>query len=141
MLLRLWRGQDLRLFLSTHLTLQRLHLTAHRFENPQQPPRFAAFLRAHLKQLRVHNITVQPYDRVVHLTWEGPDAVSPVLTLIHELTGPHSNIMLVDAAGIILDALKHVPAAAPHQRSILPGQRYVPLTPPPHRLRLCRRNT
>jgi predicted ribosome quality control (RQC) complex YloA/Tae2 family protein len=135
-LLRLWRGQDLRLFLSTHVTLQRLHLTVHRFDNPQQPPRFAAFLRAHLKQLRVHNITVQPYDRVVHLTWGGPDAPSPVLTLIHELTGPQANIMLVDAAGIILDALKHVPATAPHQRPILPGQAYVPLTPPPHRLRL-----
>jgi predicted ribosome quality control (RQC) complex YloA/Tae2 family protein len=136
-LLRLWRGQDLRLFLSTHPTLQRLHLTAHRFDNPQQPPRFAAFLRAHLRQRRVHDVTVQPYERVVHLTWEHADAPSAVLTLIHELTGPHANIMLVDAAGMILDALKHVPAAAPHQRLILPGQRYVPLTPPPHRLRLA----
>jgi predicted ribosome quality control (RQC) complex YloA/Tae2 family protein len=135
-LLRLWRGQDRRLLLSTHPTLQRLHLTAHRFENPQQPPRFAAFLRAHLTQVRVQNITVQPYDRVVHLTWERPGVLSPAFTLIHELTGPHSNIILVDAEDIILDALKHVPRDAKHQRSILPGQRYEALTLPPHRLRL-----
>jgi predicted ribosome quality control (RQC) complex YloA/Tae2 family protein len=136
-LLRLWRGQDKRLFLSTHPTLQRLHLTAHRFDNPQQPPRFAAFLRAHLKQVRVQSITVQPYDRVVHLTWERPGTLSPALTLIHELTGPQSNIILVDAAGSILDALHHVPLDARHQRPILPGQRYEPLPIPPHRLRLC----
>jgi predicted ribosome quality control (RQC) complex YloA/Tae2 family protein len=137
MLLRLWRGQDMRLFLSTHPTLQRLHLTEHRFDNPQRPPRFAAFLRAHLQQVRVHNITVQPYDRVVYLTWERTGGPSPVLTLIHELTGPHANIILVDGEGIILDALKHVPADAKHQRSILPGQCYTPLTPPPHRLRFA----
>jgi predicted ribosome quality control (RQC) complex YloA/Tae2 family protein len=136
-LLRLWRGQDMRLLLSTHPTLQRLHLTMHRFENPQQPPRFAAFLRAHLKQARVHNITVQPYDRVVHLTWERPDTPAPALTLIHELTGPHANIMLVDAAGTILEALQHVPADAKHRRPILPGQPYEPLAPPPNRVRLA----
>jgi predicted ribosome quality control (RQC) complex YloA/Tae2 family protein len=136
MLLRLWRGQDMRLFLSTHPTLQRLHLTAHRFENPQQPPRFAAFLRAHLHQVRVQNITVQPYDRVVQLTWERLGMLSPALTLIHELTGPHSNVILVDAEGIILDALHHVPLDSKHQRPILPGQCYTPLTLPPHRLRL-----
>jgi predicted ribosome quality control (RQC) complex YloA/Tae2 family protein len=136
MLLRLWRGQDVRLFLSTHPTLQRLHLTVHRFENPQQPPRFAAFLRAHLQQVRVQNITVQPYDRVVHLTWGHPGTPSPALTLIHELTGPHSNIMLVDAEGVILDALHYVPLDVRHQRPILPGQHYEPPTLPPHRLRL-----
>jgi predicted ribosome quality control (RQC) complex YloA/Tae2 family protein len=136
-LLRLWRGQDMRLFLSTHPTLQRLHLTEHRFDNPQRPPRFAAFLRAHLQQVRVHHITVQPYDRVVYLTWDRAGAPSPVLTLIHELTGPHANIMLVDDTGVILEALKHVPADVKHQRSILPGQRYTPPALPPHRLRFA----
>ena len=91
-LLRLWRGRDLRVFLSTHTTLQRLHLTAQRFANPPRPPRFAAFLRAHLHQTRLHDITVQPYDRVIHLTWERAGVDGPVSTLIHELLGPHGAI-------------------------------------------------
>lgn len=136
LLLRLWRGRDLRLLLSTHPSLQRLHLTESRFDNPQRPPRFAAFLRAHLRQARVRDITVQPYDRVVYVTWERPGEPAPALTLVHELTGPHANIVLVDAAGVILEALKHVPSDVRHQRAILPGQRYVPLPLPPQRLRL-----
>jgi predicted ribosome quality control (RQC) complex YloA/Tae2 family protein len=135
-LLRLWRGQDLRLLLSTHPTLQRLHLTESRFDNPQRPPRFAAFLRAHLHQVRVQNIVVQPYDRVVHLTWARPGEAAPALTLMHELTGPHANIILVDANGTILDALKHVQPDARQQRAILPGQPYQPLPLPPQRLPL-----
>jgi predicted ribosome quality control (RQC) complex YloA/Tae2 family protein len=137
MLLRLWRGQDMRLFLSTHPTMQRLHLTPHRFDNPQQPPRFAAFLRAHLQQVRVQNITVQPYDRVVHLTWARAEAPSPALTLIHELTGPHANIILVDATGTVLDALKHVSPDTRHQRPVLPGRPYEPFPLPPDRWRLA----
>jgi predicted ribosome quality control (RQC) complex YloA/Tae2 family protein len=136
LLLRLWRGHDLRLLLSTHPHLQRLHLTASRFDNPQRPPRFAAFLRAHLQHTRVLDITVQPYDRVVHLTWERPGEPAPALTLIHELTAAHANIVLVDAAGVILDALKHVSPDTRHRRAILPGQPYVPLPSPPQRLLL-----
>jgi predicted ribosome quality control (RQC) complex YloA/Tae2 family protein len=135
-LLRLWRGRELRLLLSTHPTLQRLHLTAHRFDNPPRPPRFAAFLRAALQGVRVHNITVQPYDRVVSLSWVRPGESVPAMTLVHELTGPHANMVLVDAAGVILDALKHVPLDAKHSRSILPGESYVPPAQPLQRLRV-----
>lgn len=133
-LLRLWRGRELRLLLSTHPTLQRFHLTAHRFDNPSRPPRFAAFLRAALQGVRVHHITVQPYDRVVSLTWVRPGESVPAMTLVHELTGPHANMVLVDAAGVILDALKHVPPDAKHARPIFPGAPYVPPLQPPQRL-------
>ena len=67
LLLRLWRRQDLRLLLSVQAAAPRLYLTTARFRNPQHPPRFAAFLRAHLTQVRLCDITVQPYERVVSL--------------------------------------------------------------------------
>src|SRR5688572_26328345 len=70
LLLRLWRQHDLRLLLSTHPMFARLHLTAMRFENPQRPPRFAAYLRAHLQHARLLSLTVQPYDRIVSFIWE-----------------------------------------------------------------------
>lgn len=133
LLLRLWRHQDLRLLLSAQAPGPRLHLTTARFRNPPQPLRFAAFLRAHLSQVRLYDITVRPYDRVVSLSWERPDAAGPVLTLIHELYGQHSNMMLVDAAGLVLAVLKPGSATATPQRLIAPGQPYQPLPLPAQR--------
>jgi predicted ribosome quality control (RQC) complex YloA/Tae2 family protein len=134
LLLRLWRGRELRLLLSTHASLQCLHLTTSRFDNPPRPPRFAAFLRAHLRQLRLRDISVQPYDRVVHVTWERPGEPDPALSLIHELAGRQANIILINREGVILDALKHVHPDAPPRRTILPGHPYQPLPLPPQRL-------
>ena len=133
LLLRLWRHQDLRLLLSAQIAEPRLYLTTARFRNPPHPPRFAAFLRAHLTQVRLCDITVQPYERVVSFCWEQPGGPGPALRLLHTLQGQQANIMLLDTHGIILDALKHVPAQSTSRRSILPGQLYQPRPLPPQR--------
>ena len=133
LLLRLWRHQDLRLLLSTQTAEPRLHLTTARFRNPPQPLRFAAFLRAHLTQVRLCDITVQPYERVVSFCWERPGEPVPALRLLHTLQGQQANIILLDTHGIILDALKYVPVQSPSRPSILPGQLYQPLPLPPQR--------
>src|SRR6266571_1824176 len=133
LLLRLWRHQDLRLLLSTQASGPRLHLTTARFRNPPHLPRFAALLRAHLTQVRLCDITVQPYDRVVSLCWARPGASVPVLRLVHELQGQQANILLLDAHEVILGALKHVPAEGTRRGPVLPGQPYRPVPLPPHR--------
>jgi predicted ribosome quality control (RQC) complex YloA/Tae2 family protein len=133
LLLRLWRHQDLRLLLSTQAAEPRLYLTTTRLRNPPQPPRFAAFLRAHLTQVRLCDITVQPYERVVSFCWERPGEPVPALRLLHTLQGPQANIILLDTHGIILDALKYLPAQSTSHRSILPGQLYQSLPLPPQR--------
>jgi predicted ribosome quality control (RQC) complex YloA/Tae2 family protein len=135
-LLRLWRGRDLRLFLSTDATLCRLHLTPSHFANPQRPPRFAAFLRAHLKQACLQHITVRPYDRVVEIVWDDLRGSTSRCTLVHELTGQWANIILVDADSMILDALKYVVPTPRQQRRIRPGERYQLLPQPSQRLRV-----
>ena len=126
LLLRLWRRQDQRLLLSTHAKSARLYLTSLRFENPPSPPRFAAYLRAQLQRARLQNIAVDPYERIVRFTWERRDAAP--LTLIHELLGAQSNMLLVDADGVILDLLKRVAPADDRRRTLLPGHLYQ--TPP-----------
>ena len=133
LLLRLWRHQDLRLLLSAQAAEPRLHLTTARFRNPPQPPRFAAFLRAHLTQVRLYDITVQPYERVVSLSWERPGEPGAALRLLHTLQGQQANIILLDTHDVILDALKYVPAQSPSRRAILPGQLYQPLPLPSQR--------
>ena len=132
LLLRLWRQQDYRLLLSTQAKSSRLHLTSLRFENPPSPPRFAAYLRSQLQRARIQHIAVEPYDRIVHITWERRDD-APV-TLIHELLGAQSNLLLVDAQGIILELLKRVaPDEDRHRRVLLPGQPYQAPSQPTHR--------
>jgi predicted ribosome quality control (RQC) complex YloA/Tae2 family protein len=51
--------------------------------------------------------------------------------LIAEIMGRHSNIVLVGADGIVLDAVKHVPSSINRYRTTLPRLPYVP--PPPQR--------
>ncbi len=131
LLLRLWRQQDQRLLISTHAKSARLHLTSLRFENPPSPPRFAAYLRSQLQHARIQSIAVQPYDRIVCFTWERRDA-APV-TLIHELLGAQSNLLLVDAEGAILELLKRVAPDDGQRRPLLPGHPYLPPPQPDYR--------
>jgi predicted ribosome quality control (RQC) complex YloA/Tae2 family protein len=71
---------------------------------------------------------------VVSLVWERPDA--PSLTLWHELGGARANLILVDAAGIIVDALQRVSATATQPRAVLPGCPYHAVLPPAPRVAL-----
>lgn len=132
-LLRLWRRQDMRLFLSIRPPEPHLLLTTERFHNPQQPPRFAALLRARLAGMRLQALRVTPYERVVSLHWERPDDPAAALTLIHELAGARANLVLVNASGVIVDACKHIPSATAQRAPVLPGLPYQPPVLPPQR--------
>ena len=136
LLLRLWRHRDQRLFLSIHPTWQRLHLSTERFAAPPRPPRFAALLRARLRRARLQSVVVQPYERVVTFTWQQADETAPSLRLIHELQGAQANVLLVDVAGTIIDALKHLPAPTEQSRSVLPGTPYAVRAVPSQRVLL-----
>ena len=136
LLLRLWRHRDQRLLLSIHPTWQRLHLITDRFQAPPRPPRFAALLRARLRRARLQSVAVQPYERVVTLAWQQAGEAAPSLRLIHELQGSQANILLVDAEGVIIDALKHMPASTTQSRPALPGVPYAPRVVPPQRVLL-----
>ena len=136
LLMRLWSGRAQQLLLSIHPVGQRLLLDAERFETPPRPPRFAALLRARLRGARLQTVAVQPYERVVTFAWRQVGEAAPSLRLIHELQGAQANVLLVDARGTIVDALKQQPAATERSRSAMPGAPYVPRPVPPHRVTL-----
>ena len=136
LLLRLWRGRVEQLLLSVHPDGQRLQLTTDRFEAPPRPPRFAALLRARLRGARLQGVAVRPYERVVTLTWQPAGEGAPVLRLIHELQGAQANVILVDERGLVVDALRHQPAATHANRPVLPGTAYAPRPVPAHRVLL-----
>ncbi|MEK6531027.1 MAG: NFACT family protein [Deltaproteobacteria bacterium] len=122
------RTGQARLIISAHKRLSRLHLTEREFENPAAPLRFCAFLRSRIEGAVVAGFTHRPGENIVEL---GLKKGGSAFTLVAELTGKSSNIILVDSNGICLDALRYFsPEDSP--RVVVPGAALTPLPPLRH---------
>jgi predicted ribosome quality control (RQC) complex YloA/Tae2 family protein len=121
-------GGEKKLMISADPLLGRIHLTQLKIPNPPRPLRFCAFLRAHLQGSRIIEVNAAEDDRVVKLeAVRGPADERVHRTLILELLGRDSNIILVDAKpGLIMDCLHHIPEKETGSRIVLPGVQYVP---------------
>lgn len=130
--IRLRNGGGKRLAVSADPLLGRIHLTDLRIPNPPRPPRFCAFLRAHLQGSRIVRVRAGADDRVVTIsTVRGADPNTTYQDLVLELLGRDSNILLVDGASHrIMDCLHHIPPKETGSRVVLPGVEYAP---PPKR--------
>lgn len=123
---KLWsRGRTLRLLLSCEAERSRMHLVEGAYPNPAAPPRFCQLLRARLAVLI--GLEQVPGERVVRLTFAGSN--DSRYQLVAELTGRSANLILVDDQGLVVDALKRVPAEQ-GRTAIVPGVRYEPPAPP-----------
>jgi len=92
------------------------------------PSMFVMLLRKHLEGARILDPKQPPRERVLRL----PCQAGPVtLTLVVEVMGKHSNIVLVGEDGAILGAVKLVPHRLSRVRPILVGLRYEPPPPQP----------
>jgi predicted ribosome quality control (RQC) complex YloA/Tae2 family protein len=83
-------------------------------------------LRKYVRSARLVEVVQPPAERVLHLAFDGLEG--PV-TLVAEIMGRYSNLVLVGADGAVLDALKRVGPEINRYRTVLPGGLYVP--PPP----------
>ncbi len=125
------RGTDSRLLVSTDPGSPRAHLTAERPENPVAPPRFCAYLRSRITNARVDSVEQVPNERILRLGLrKRTDGGYEEMTLVCELTGKSSNIILVDTDGVVCDSLKRFPAAS-SVRAVEPGVVLEPLPPAP----------
>ncbi|MCL2854701.1 MAG: NFACT family protein [Defluviitaleaceae bacterium] len=118
-------GANHRLLLSANATFPRLHFTVHTKENPATAPMFCMLLRKHIQGGRIVSITQPGLERVVRINIEARNEMGDLeeKTLILEIMGRHSNIILV-ADGMVLDAAKHVNASLSAVRQILPGREF-----------------
>ncbi|MGC8834111.1 MAG: NFACT family protein, partial [Armatimonadota bacterium] len=113
------------LFISAHPEWYRLLLTSSEHPTPPTPPHFCMLLRKHLEGSRLEDAEHQGLDRVVNLKFRRSDGCKSIIV---ELMGKHSNIVLVDGEGRILGCVKPVSSRVSRVRQILPG---LPYTPPP----------
>ena len=120
-----------KLFLSASANSPRAHVTELPPENPANPPMLCMLLRKHLLGAKLEKVTQQGLDRALYLDFSATNEIGdPVsLRLCVEIMAKHSNIILLDGSGVILDAVKRVDATQSSYRQVLPGLRYV--APPP----------
>lgn len=121
------KGKNHTLLLSIHPTYARIHLTADRFQNPQEPPMFCMLLRKYLSGAIIKSIEQYGLERIVFFDMEAKNEIGDVTRqrLIIELMGKHSNLMLIDKdKGHILDSMKHIGMHKNRYRTILPGAEY-----------------
>lgn len=120
--------KNFQLYISTSANFSRIHLTNERYPNPQQPPMFCMLMRKHLEGSIIKNIHQVSLDRIVHIELETRDELEDISTktLVAEIMGRHSNIILVDTnTKKIIDSLKHLPPSVNSYRTVLPGSLYV----------------
>jgi len=87
-------------------------------------------LRKRARGGRIAGVRQPPFERILHLDISGPEEM---VTLTVEAMGRHSNIILVDADGQVLDSIKRISARLSRVRPVLPGTRYE-LPPPQQKL-------
>lgn len=115
-----------RLLLSADASLPLVYLTDENKAAPLTAPAFCMLLRKHLTNGRILSITQPSLERVIRFDIEHLDEMGDlgIKTLIIELMGKHSNIILTDDAGTILDSIKRVPSSVSSVREVLPGRDY-----------------
>ncbi len=88
---------------------------------------FFLLLKKYVQGAFLHRVVVVPRERILRLEFDS--RAQGVSTLVVELLGNRSNLILLDAGGFILDAIQRVPTSARRARVLEPRAKYAP--PPP----------
>ena len=122
------KRQNHKLLLSAHPVFGRIQLTNTSFENPAVPNTFIMVMRKYLQGATIESIEQIDNDRILEISVSNKNEIGDnvAATLIIEIMGKHSNIILLDkASGKIIEAIKHVGFSQNSYRTILPGSTYV----------------
>lgn len=119
-----------RLLLCANPSCARVHLSSVSMENPASPPMFCMLMRKHIGSGKITRIEQSGFERIIHIYIESYDEMGYLSEklLICELMGKHSNIILLNKDGKIIDSVYHIDFTVSSVRQILPGLIY---TAPP----------
>ena len=114
------------LLLSIHPSFSRLQITDKKYDNPFNPPMFARVFRKHLEGGFIENIRQVGNDRRVEIDIKSKDEIGDTMhrTIILEIMGKHSNLILVDENRKIIEGFKHLTPNTNQYRSVMPGFEY-----------------
>lgn len=120
-------NENLKLLLSCNANSARIHLTELDLDNPSSPPMFCMLLRKHLNGGTINKVDCDGFERIINLYVESSDELGDrsIKKVIIETMGRHSNIILVNNSGKIIDSIKHVDQGVNRVREIMPAREYI----------------
>ncbi|MGM0499296.1 MAG: Rqc2 family fibronectin-binding protein [Bacillota bacterium] len=114
-------SQNLELLISTDPQGARINLTEIDFEFPSYPPDFCMMLRKYLKNSYIQEIIQPEFERMIRINIENR---GKKYSLIAELMGKYSNVILLDDNEVVLDAMKRITEKQNSERQLYPGIKY-----------------
>ncbi|MCO4683559.1 fibronectin/fibrinogen-binding protein [Streptococcus infantarius subsp. infantarius] len=120
--------KNYKMLLSAHPVFGRLQITKTDFQNPQTPNTFTMIMRKYLQGAVIENITQIENDRILEIAFSNKNEIGDNIkvTLVVEIMGKHSNIILIDKAeSKIIESIKHIGFSQNSYRTILPGSTYI----------------
>ena len=125
LLIKIYNKKLYCLNIDTSATNYRIHMTTHLKKNPKTAPNFCMLLRKHLIGSRVLKIYMDDLERICYIDFECFDNKHNIntKTLVIELMGKYSNVILLNDKNIVIDALKKYNNQE-KERNIIPNKRY-----------------
>lgn len=124
-----------RLLINTGAGTARVHVTKADIENPKVPPMFCMLMRKQLSSGKLAAIRQDGLERILYFDFDSVSELGDLcrLTLAVEIMGRHSNLILINSDGRVIDSIKRVGQDMSQVRLVLPGIEY---TLPPKEQRL-----
>jgi len=122
------KKETLRLILSANAENARTHLTKYSlYKNPAKPFNFCMILRKYLSGAKLLQISQPNNDRILFFSFENSNELGDKenKTLVIEMMGKYSNIILLNASDTIIDSIKHVDFETSRIREVMPGRKYI----------------
>ncbi len=119
-------GKSHKLLLSSSSSHPRVLFSNIPKENPPKPHMFLMVLRKHIAGGKITRVETYGYDRILTIYIESLNELGDLSEkkLIIEIMGKHSNIILVNDKGIILDSIKRINHSISRVREVLPNKSY-----------------
>lgn len=119
-------GGNKKLLLSARANSPRINFCVNTPENPAQPPMFCMLLRKRIGGGKLVSVRQNDCDRVIMLDFECVNELGDtvIITVVCEIMGMYSNIIIVDSNGVIIDSLKRVDLTMSSKRLVLPNIKY-----------------
>lgn len=116
-----------KLLLTSGSSYPRIHITSLQKNNPLAAPSYCMILRKYLNNAKITRICQPNFERIVEIYFEHLNELGDLCekTLIIEIMGRHSNIILRDERDIVLDSIKHVTNQISSVREVYPGKEYI----------------
>ena len=123
--LRTYEGNK-KLLLSARANSPRVNFCAKSPENPAQPPMFCMLLRKRIGGGKLVAVRQMECDRVIFFDFECVNELGDtvMITVVCEIMGMYSNIIIINSDGIIIDSLKRVDLTMSSRRLVLPNIKY-----------------